>query len=271
MDRRSLPDSSRKIPLRLPAAALMALLIIPGCGSSQSDGFVDYSQLDGGSLEPTDTEPADEAVIAANESQETTDAEQTNSPDSGTNVLPASDTVEVLIPNTSVRSSGDANLSTPRQVGYGSAAKSGDPLPIKLLVPDKQFRKENGALRANFDDFDLLKILNMQPVPKDAADHFPGWLSSLDGTRVRVRGYMQPTYQAEGLTNFFFVRDNGECCFGPNVAIYDLIVVKLAEGEETDYIQDVPFDVEGTFRISPESDEVELYALYFLDDAVIVK
>lgn len=64
--------------------------------------------------------------------------------------------------------------------------------PIKLLIPDKSFRPDpqTGSLRISYDDFDLLKILNMEPVPADAVEHFPDWLRSLDGKKVRVRGFM---------------------------------------------------------------------------------
>ncbi len=142
---------------------------------------------------------------------------------------------------------------------------------IRLLIPHRQFRKEGNALRATFDDIDLLKALNMDPVPIDAVDYFPDWLKNLNGAHVRIRGYMRPGFEAEDITQFLFVRDNGECCYGPVPKIYDMIAVELAEGESTDLIEGTPFDVEGTMRIEPHADDVELYGLFFMDDGVITE
>ncbi len=163
-------------------------------------------------------------------------------------------------------------LSTPT-VASETAAEPSDAAGggIRLLVPHRQFRKEGAALRVSFDDLDLLKILNMDPVPRDAADHFPEWLRELHGKQVRIRGYMRPGFEMEDITEFLFVRDNGECCYGPLPKIYDMIAVQLADGESTDLIEGTPFDVEGIFRIEPHADEVALYALFFIDQAVIIE
>ncbi len=150
---------------------------------------------------------------------------------------------------------------------------AGEVREIKLLIPEKRFLKERGttALRVSYDDIDLLKVLNMEPVPSNAADHFPGWLQELNGKSVRVRGFMYPTFEATGLTEFTMARDNGICCFVRKPKIYDIIGVTLAEGVTTDYIEGRPFDVEGTFHIEPEGDEHGLYRLYRISNARVVR
>lgn len=146
-------------------------------------------------------------------------------------------------------------------------------LEIKLLIPEKRFRKEDGGkvVRVSYDDIDLLKVLNMQPVPADAADHFPDWLSDLDGQHVRIRGFMIPPFQAKGLKRFALARDNGICCFVRTPKIYDVIDVRMAEGQTTHYIANTPFDVEGIFRIQPVADDGELYKLYKIEDATVIE
>ncbi|MEZ6041973.1 MAG: DUF3299 domain-containing protein [Planctomycetaceae bacterium] len=148
-----------------------------------------------------------------------------------------------------------------------------EPLPIQLLIPHKTFRKERGsnALRVTYDDIDLLKVLNMEPVPVDAVEHFPEWLSSLDGQRIRIRGFMFPTFQATGVVHFTLARDNGICCFVRKPKIYDIIEVSLTEGAETDYIEGKPFDVEGVFHIEPIVNEMELFGLFRIDDARVLR
>lgn len=82
---------------------------------------------------------------------------------------------------------------------------------------------------------------------------------------------MYPTFEATGLKAFHMARDNGICCFVRQPKIYDIIGVKLAQGQTTDYIEGKPFDVEGTFLIAPEADSEELFQLYKIVDAFVVK
>ena len=126
------------------------------------------------------------------------------------------------------------------------------------------------AVRISYDDIDLLKVLNMEPVPPNAVDYFPEWLSALDGKRIRIRGWMFPTFVSEGLTSFTLARDNGICCFVRKPKIYDVIFVKLEKGQSSNYIDQRPFDVEGTFRIDNEGDGSELPRLYKIEDARVL-
>lgn len=157
-----------------------------------------------------------------------------------------------------------------------------EPRPIKLLIPENDFTNESrhNALRISYDDLDLLKILNMDPVPLDADEHLPEWLTALDGQRVILRGWMFPPDRAEGIKGFIFVRDNQVCCFGPNAKAYDKLTVRLKAGQTTKFIQGRPFDVLGTFRIDPWIEDErdmktgayleKLGMLYHLEEAVIV-
>jgi hypothetical protein len=144
---------------------------------------------------------------------------------------------------------------------------------ITLLVPDKQFETvgPEGALRVSYDDVDLLKVLNMEPVPVNCADHFPDWLKALDGQRIRIRGFMYPPFQETDLPFFVLARDNAICCMGRDPKRYDVIDVEMRDGVTTDYIQNRPFDVVGVLRIRPEASRGVLYQLYLIEDAVVVK
>jgi hypothetical protein len=73
-------------------------------------------------------------------------------------------------------------------------------------------------------------------------------IEALVDRTVRIRGYILPTFQQTGIRNFVLVRDNLECCFGPGAAIYDCIVVDMAQGASTDFTTR-PVAVEGTFSI----------------------
>lgn len=154
------------------------------------------------------------------------------------------------------------------------ATSTGPAREIKLLVPEKRFAKASadGTLRVTFDDIDLLKILNMEPVPLDAINHFPDWLLDLEGKRIRIRGFMMPdAFQETGLRGFTLARDNEICCFGRDPKVYDLIVVRMKEGTTTDFMPQRPFDVVGTFHfLPPEPEDKVLFRLYEIRDAEVI-
>lgn len=149
----------------------------------------------------------------------------------------------------------------------------GVPHEIKLLIPHKEFVAEGPeqALRVTFDDIDLLKVLNMEPVPPNAVDYLPAWLKDLDGKRIILRGWMFPSGRQEGITRFMFVRDNGICCFGREPKVYDKLAVTLRNGQSTRYIQGRPFDVVGTLTIEPDVEGDDIFWLYHLEDALVIE
>lgn len=158
----------------------------------------------------------------------------------------------------------------PAQETVGLTVESKEPLPIKLLVPERDFKTEgpDKALRVSFDDVDLLKILNMEPVVANAPELMPDWLTGLNGKRIRLRGFMYPPFQDTGLEAFILARDNQICCFGRDPKVYDLVRVLMRDGETTDYIENRPFDVVGVFTIG---DDASIPGkLYTLDDAIVI-
>lgn len=150
-----------------------------------------------------------------------------------------------------------------------SGSEKAQPRVVKLLIPNKKFKTEgpDKDLRVSFDDFDLLKVLNMDPVTEDAPSRMPKWLKQLDGKRIRLRGFMYPPFEATGIRGFTLARDNDICCFGRNPLVYDLVDVFMRKGETTDYIQGRPFDVIGIFRVG---DSIIPGLLYSMDDAIVV-
>ena len=170
----------------------------------------------------------------------------------------------------------DANgkLPVPPEPLTPSPASLAEVIPnkIELKVPERHFDKDRErSLRVTYDDLDLLKVLNMEPVPLDAEKYLPDWLTGLDKKKVRLKGWMFPPPSTDGLPNFLFVRDNQICCFGREAKVYDKVRVTLKEGTTTEYIFGRPFDVVGTFHIAPEERDGQLYFLYSIDDAVVMK
>lgn len=148
-----------------------------------------------------------------------------------------------------------------------------EPHKIELLVKEKTFQTESrtGALRVSFDDLDLLKVLNMEPVVDNAVELMPDWLRGLNGKQVRLRGFMYPTFDTEGIEQFVLARDNQICCFGRNPKVYDLVQINMKAGKSTYYIPATrAFDVIGKFKIEMQSNDGQPYGLYMIDNAEVI-
>ncbi|MEJ7592461.1 MAG: hypothetical protein WKF77_12995 [Planctomycetaceae bacterium] len=283
---------------------LISLAAVAGCSNGEGD-YVSYKQTTPSEFEEHQKQPVTPMHDTVGAEMQADDSKSSSPPDvvgSEANVVAAKSSDDADIKPASHSTIGrDAELANQRDTGDSgvaqksateaksvvstqsgltgradtpeidnSAAKSAN--TIELLIPDKSFRRERGtdAVRISYDDIDLLKILNMEPVPPNAADYFPEWLSTLNGKQVRIRGWMYPTFVSEGLTSFTLARDNGICCFQRMPKIYDVIFVKLEEGQTSRYIEQRPFDVEGTFRIDSESDGSELPRLYKIENARVL-
>jgi hypothetical protein len=89
-------------------------------------------------------------------------------------------------------------------------------------------------------------------------------IEKLHSSNVRIRGYMLPSFQQKGITQFVLVRDNMECCFGPGAALYDCILVEMAPGKSTSFTVR-PVAVQGKFEISefkgPDGKHLAIYRL----------
>ncbi len=92
----------------------------------------------------------------------------------------------------------------------------------------------------------------------------PERVTGLEQKRIRIRGYILPSFQQTGLKQFVLVRDNMECCFGPGAAIYDCIVVRMIPGKTANF-SIRPVAVQGIFRLEelrgPDGNHLAIYTL----------
>ena len=112
----------------------------------------------------------------------------------------------------------------------------------------------------SFDDIKL----EMQKGDPFTRELLPPGVVDLERQPVRIRGYILPSFQQTGLTQFVLVRDNQECCFGPGAALHDCIVVRMRPGRTAEF-SIRPVAVAGTFRIEelrgPDGRHLAIYAL----------
>lgn len=261
-------------------AGWMLLAAVSGCTQS-NEGFRTYQESDG-----------EAAVVAQPTAPETSSSDIASAP-----VAPvvAAPQVETAVPETTTNPEPQtltASLTPAQSQTALSAAPQAltppaPPLPepiqqvsasiptrkIELLIPEKSFKVvgPEDAVRVSFDDLDLLKVLNADPVPLNIEEYLPPWLAALTGTRVRIRGYMYPPNSQTELPGFMMVRDTKDCCFGRNVLIYDKIGVRMREGVTTDYLQLRPFDVVGVMTVKSRILDGKLVFLYMINDAIVIE
>ena len=120
------------------------------------------------------------------------------------------------------------------------------------------------ALAANRPDditFDNIKF-EMKKGDPFAREMLSKKIEGYDGHKIRIRGYILPSFKQNGIQQFVLVRDNMECCFGPGAALFDAIIVKMAPGKTTSYTIR-PVAVEGTFSIreirGPDGKHLAIY------------
>jgi len=147
------------------------------------------------------------------------------------------------------RTTPDTGASRAESSGTAAAEAASAPSPSPARIRD-----------ITFDDIKL-------DLAKDEAftrDRLTPRVEELDGGRVRIRGYILPSFQQRGLTQFVLVRDNQECCFGPGAALHDCVVVRMQPGATADF-SIRPVAVTGGFRVEelrgPDGRHLAIYSL----------
>ena len=140
--------------------------------------------------------------------------------------------------------------------GCGSSA----PPPTGAKAAAAGSPKQAAIRDITFDDIKL----ELQKDEPFSRERLTDRVTALERQRVRIRGYILPSFQQSGLTQFVLVRDNQECCFGPGAALHDCIVVRMQPGRTAEF-SIRPVAVEGTFRLEelrgPDGRHLAIYAL----------
>jgi hypothetical protein len=176
-------------------------------------------------------------------------------------------------------SSNDAEVArtndTAGEKESGAGKKANTAISVKIDKPAVD--KAKAALPARNISFDTIKFpMEKQELFKPSM--ITPQIKAIDGRRVKIRGFMLPSFINEGLKYFVLVRDNQECCFGPGAALFDAIHVDLADGVTTEYSYP-PIAVEGVFHIDPVENpryregplENSHIYVFRLDDARVVR
>lgn len=147
-----------------------------------------------------------------------------------------------------------------------AATASNEPAPETTAAAAKPADEPRRLPTADIT-FDDIKF-DIQPDEPFERKMLSEKIEKLAGRTIRIRGFILPSFQQTGLTQFVLVRDNLSCCFGPGAALYDCIVVEMKPGKSTDFSL-YPVAVEGAFTIrefkDPSDPDGKVLAIYHLD------
>ena len=86
---------------------------------------------------------------------------------------------------------------------------------------------------------------------------------ALDQKLIFLKGFMYPTRQKEGITEFIMAKDNGQCCFGGEPQVTDMVYVKLDQPLAVEFT-DERVSVSGVFSVGKVNKAEGLMPIYEL-------
>ncbi|UUO06666.1 DUF3299 domain-containing protein [Blastopirellula sp. J2-11] len=204
-------------------SAFAILLFYAACAPATPEGTPYSSNMTGldGVLSP-ETTPAEaiEPTTPAVEPKSDVPQVETTKPEETSDAMPAQPDDEKTTPT--------ATAST---------------APTKALAPDKTLPRKPGVQDLTFDDI----AFEMEKGEPFTRSMLPERIEELGNQKIRIRGYILPSFESRGIKQFVLVRDNMECCFGPGAALYDCVLVEMT-GAGVDFTVR-PITVEGVFEV----------------------
>lgn len=117
----------------------------------------------------------------------------------------------------------------------------------------------DGYTRLNFSsDISAKDFVQTDGVTKVNPD-----VMKMDKQKVFLKGYMYPERQTENLKRFILVKDNGQCCFGGQPDVKDMILVEMQGKESADFYAGL-VSVAGEFMAEAPTQAGELRPVYQL-------
>lgn len=145
------------------------------------------------------------------------------------------------------------------------------PLAVRLFA-DQGFVEEapHGALRLGFHDLTITGDPK-SATPETARSLIPASIQEMDGSLIRISGFMYPPNMETNLNGFMLVSERYYWNWGRSISLDEKIGVRMKVGTTTGYIQQRPFDVVGRLKAVPRFRSAELVFLYMIEDAEIIE
>ena len=110
-----------------------------------------------------------------------------------------------------------------------------------------------------------ISFRDLAPQKKRAKYPFSERALELDGKKVFLKGYVRPSDKQRGMKNFILVGDFGDCCFGGNPKITDVVAISIVGDDTVDYSYRKR-KIMGEFRLHQKKrkiDEKDIPTVYY--------
>jgi hypothetical protein len=197
----------------------------------------------------------DEATRTVAEEKSTTNVASDTKPAPATKVEAAADTEKESKPKDDTKEKEPTRKFSDLDIIAAQRASRLPPAnrePAKPLTPDEERLREAARKRGDYT-FDDLKF-EIEKDQEFKKSMLTDSVRALNDKKLRIKGFILPAsvFQLKGIKQFVLVRDNNECCFGPGAALYDCIMIEMAEGKTTNF-SNLPVSVSGTMKIDTET------------------
>ncbi|HZL37016.1 MAG TPA: DUF3299 domain-containing protein [Tepidisphaeraceae bacterium] len=137
--------------------------------------------------------------------------------------------------------------------------------PSALTDPTTgQARKPHPAPKPGMVTELTIKELGNFDYDQEHGGNIPSDVKRLNGTKIRLRGFMLPIDQAENITQFALVPSLFSCCFGQPPQIQHTIVVNCPRGKAVSYCPD-EIVVEGAIKVEEMKDDGYVISIFNMD------
>lgn len=102
------------------------------------------------------------------------------------------------------------------------------------------------------DGYRRISFAELKPSSR-AIDLFPARVKDFDGEKVFIKGYVRPpSGKQNNLDAFIMVGDFGDCCFGGDPSINEVVAVKIVSDDTVNYGYGLR-RIGGKFRLNPNT------------------
>ena len=134
--------------------------------------------------------------------------------------------------------------------------------PLLADVPsDPETRKKHVAPKAGEVSEMTIKELGNFQYDDEKGGNIPADVKQLNGSTIRLRGFMIPMDQAENITQFALVPSLFACCFGQPPQIQHTIVVSCPKGKSLAYCPD-EIVVQGGLTVQEKRDDGYVISIF---------
>ncbi|MFO1019640.1 MAG: DUF4190 domain-containing protein [Planctomycetales bacterium] len=151
--------------------------------------------------------------------------------------------------------------------GGKKIALTGLILSFVFLVSGSALHAYNYATEVppGFERLNFYWLARQKPQKVDGRTKVNPEAEKWNDKRIFVKGYMYPTGKLFGLKEFVLCKDTGQCCFGGNPAIEDMILVNFKNDVRADHRELTLVSVAGTLKTKPVYTNGQLTQLYTLE------